>query len=1010
MREVSCRVFDVVFRGLRRKGIEPNVLTAGTAVSIDTLRNKHDRIDWADYVAIMRNARNIFSDDEYVEMGASFFRSPFVRPVAVIARFLFDPLAFYRWTTSPARGAGKQLFGCIEANYRELSSTAVVLELTLPPQYEVCWDFFVITLGTLIEMPRLVGAARAKVELSALPRGARYSITVPVGRAIFARIRRALAWPFTARAAARELKEAHEVLQQRLEELEEARARLDRQATQLRTAHSISNVIRADLDLEKTLQAVANALVEVGGFKFAEVGLTRDLEGRSIEQRASAGASSAEDPAIRLPLASRQREMGEVALWLQSAEEIGEKRELLEYVVPTISMALADALTYTALADYRTNLELKVEERTAELRAAQAARDRIFANVNHEIRTPLSLILLAVAELRRVAAIDERGLRALEGIYGSAVRLLQLVDGLLLLAAGQENKLELKFERSDVAGALAKAIAAWTTAADASGLAIALDAPAECICHVDVAAFDRIVANLVSNAVKFTPSPGRIDVELVPRESEIEIAVKDTGVGLDPEFKTRIFERFEQGRAAVRRGMSGSGLGLSIVKELVERHGGRISAEDNPGGGTILRLVLPRRPRESASPEPANGATHTRSAISHAEIAPSAIAVRSSDDAPIEILANDTAETTLLVAEDNPHLRRAICDLLRARYRVLAAADGNAALQLAEQHHPDMLISDVNMPGMDGLELTRRFLAGTGNRLAPVLLLTAFGNLRDRLSGFEAGAVDYIVKPFEPEELIARITSQLALRDLALRLHDSEKLASLGVLSAGLAHEIRNPANAVVNAIEPLRRLLPKEIVAQETPTGELLSIIEEAASQIARLARQLLGTTRSGSVGHQSESLPKILNRALLIVGPQTERVAITKQLGYAGSIHCAAPLIMQVLTNLIENAAHAAGEGGWVRISTRAENGRLIMDVNDSGPGVPPEIKERIFEPFFTTKPPGLGTGLGLTTSRQIVEQHGGKLHVVDGSSGSTFRLELPIEQTPAAEVRAPATRRTA
>jgi signal transduction histidine kinase len=991
--EVSCKVFDVVFRALAKKGLNPSLLTNETDVTVSQLRDKHARLSWTTYCAIMLKARQLFTDDEYVDMGGAFFRSPMIRPLAIVARFLFTAPDFYRWVNTDRRGPGKQMFTCMDVAYAEHGSNRISIELTLPESYEVCWDFFVITKGTFIEMPRLLGLPPARVELSRIERGGHYDIEVPEGGGALSRLRRALAWPFTARAAARELKEAHETLQVRYEELFEAQRRVDRQATQLRTAHSISQVIHGDLDLDRTLAAIVDALVSVGGFSGAAVRLVVDLDGRMIRHEATAGKPGDASPAIEVPLTSRQREIGVVSLWLESSGELVEKRELLEYVVPTISMAIDDALTFTALADYRANLEEKVEQRTSELREAQAVRDRIFANVNHEIRTPLSLITLAVADLRRRhgSRLDAQGHALLEGIDFSARKLLQLVDGLLLLAAGEEKKLVLRYSECDLVATSTRLISAWRPAIESAGLRLAVEMPQNCRALVDETAFERIVANLISNAVKFTPSPGDITVALDATEDEVALSVSDTGIGIDDEFSRRIFGRFERGRPAVRAGAGGSGIGLSIVKELVDRHAGRLSFARNPTAGTVFHVTLPRKPTPLSTG--AMEGTEGASSLAPTELSPVGIGEpRGTGTEDLSPMSGE-AQATVLIAEDDPDLRRALAQLLRENHRVLVAADGTQALRLAVQHFPDILVSDVNMPGMDGLELTRRFRALPGNRLAPVLLLTAYGALGDRLSGFDAGAVDYIVKPFEPDELRARIRSQLAIRDLALRLHDSEKLASLGVLSAGLAHEIRNPANAVVNALLPLKRLLPKALMEADAPAGQLLGLIEDGAEQIARLSRQLLGVTRSGTVAHQEESFSKIVARALLTVSHATEGVTVTKQLAFGGSVVCAAPLIAQVLTNLIENGAQAAGRGGWVHIATALEGNRLITDVSDSGPGVPPELKDRIFDPFFTTKAPGAGTGLGLTTSRQIVEQHGGTLGVVYVAQRSVFRMSLPL-----------------
>jgi signal transduction histidine kinase len=327
-----------------------------------------------------------------------------------------------------------------------------------------------------------------------------------------------------------------------------------------------------------------------------------------------------------------------------------------------------------------------------------------------------------------------------------------------------------------------------------------------------------------------------------------------------------------------------------------------------------------------------------------------------------------------------------------AGYKVLLAADGFAALKLASEYYPDMLCSDVGMPGMDGLELSRRFRDLPGNRLAPVLLLTAFGTTTDKLSGFQAGAIDYMVKPFEPKELIARVESQLKLRDLALRLSRSEKLASLGTMSAGLAHEIRNPANGLLNALDPLFSMLPAEAVDPESGTGQLLDVVRDCAQQIGRLSKQLLGFKNDGALICTDENVQRLVKRALSMTDAKRGNLEVRARHAYGESVKCAAPLMLQVLVNLIDNAIQAAGPGGWIEVVTRLDGDKVVFDVSDSGAGVPAEIRERIFEPFFTTKDAGQGTGLGLSTSRHIVEQHQGTLRVVEGVR-STFSVALPL-----------------
>jgi signal transduction histidine kinase len=324
---------------------------------------------------------------------------------------------------------------------------------------------------------------------------------------------------------------------------------------------------------------------------------------------------------------------------------------------------------------------------------------------------------------------------------------------------------------------------------------------------------------------------------------------------------------------------------------------------------------------------------------------------------------------------------------------VITAPNGAVALELAKQHVPDLLVTDLEMPEMDGFELTRRFLAQQSSSLAPVLIVSAHSRLGERLAGFDAGAVDYVTKPFSADELLARIRSQLAIRSLALKLHETQKLAAMGMLSSGLAHELRNPANALVNALEPFYSLLPLNQRAADSPGSALFSVMDAAATQIRDLCKNILEFSRSGGVIKKSEDLRVLLRRALLVLKDRFDVVELVEDVRVTERIRCSGPLIEQILINLLDNAAFAAGSGGTVFVTARTTPTLFEIDVSDSGPGVRPELAERIFDPFFTTKPPGQGTGLGLSVSRRIALNHGGDLRIVRDGERSIFRLELPV-----------------
>ena len=766
-------------------GIAVERLTSGVPYPLKHLQNKHERIEWSVFVDFMDNAARVWNEDELAEIGGAWIRSPFFRAFAVVARLLFSARDAYRFINKADSGAGNHVFACIRPTHIEVGPYHVVLEMRLPEHYARSRAFWVTTKGGLAAIPQLMALKPARVELQETPWGARYDIHYPRGGAWLAFIARLVTWPFTLRAAARELKEANQVLKARYAELDEARGVLALQATQLTVAHTISQLIHRDLDISRTLQAMGEALVNAGNYVRAEVRLSAVVDGKLLELRAEQGEPLPVEPIVAA-LQSRGRIIGDVRVWHAPEHDPRERGQLLEFVLPTLSMALDNAISYRELAQYRDSLELRVAERTAELvqardqlaqtvrslEEAQEVRDRIFANINHEIRTPLTLVHLAVSDVKQRlgAALDARTLQQLDGIEMSTRKLLRLVDDLLILASGREGKLRLAVAPVDLAPLIDLIVATWRPVAEQKGISIAFGGPARCVRTVDEEKIERVVTNLISNAIKFTPSGGSVQVDLIEDTSGVAIAVRDTGIGIDDDLRERLFGRFEQGRPAVHAGARGSGIGLSIVKELTEAHGGEVSVESPRGGGSVFRVLLPAgaRPRAALGDEDSgNSSAPLRLVPDDFDSGRSISTLPRTIDPPASV----TPRATVLVAEDDPLLTDAIGALLSQQYRVILAGDGLTALRMAQQHMPDILVSDVGMPGMDGLELTRRFRELPGNRLAPVVLLTAFAKVNDRLQGFGAGAVDYVTKPFEPAELLARIHSQLEMRALALRLH-----------------------------------------------------------------------------------------------------------------------------------------------------------------------------------------------------------------------------------------------
>lgn len=981
MKEVSCRFFDVMLRDLRQRNISASRLIGGTRVSVATINNKDERIDWDDFLAVMHNAESLWSTEEFIELGRRSVEGRWVRFIGIIARIRFTVREFFHWVASSA-GPGRQMVTCAEASARDLDDDRIVIETRLPPGMPNCPAWHQVSQGTFAGMPRMLGAPEALVELALLPDGARFTITLTERPRLWARMRRTVTTPRTLRQAADELTEAHATLLRRYEELEAAKADLARESRKLSAANRITELALRGLDVEATARAVCQVLREVTGGPFVALTLAR-REPVSVGERRS-GAP------LHLPLGSTGGDGSALTVELAEADD----QDLVVSLVPTVALVVQKALDQEALAAYQHSLEERVEARTAELtrarddlagtvsrlEEARASREKLFHNISHEIRTPLSLVLLLVDGVltHHRGELTGRAVDQMNAITVSTRKLVRLVDELLLLASGDERDLKVKPEPVELAALLPEYLAGWILAAADKGLTLTLVCPPSAPVLVDPDALERVLANLISNAIKFTDEGG-LTVTVTPGPTTTAIAVRDSGSGIDDELRGRLFGRFEQG-AAGRRLRAGSGIGLSIARELVRAHGGDLGVRNNDGGpGSTFTFALTTSTEDQVR------------AVTPGRLRPTDYGVGAGPDLGT-VTPPGLSQGHILVAEDDPGLAAAIGQLLSDEYTVEIVSDGAAALASAQRRAPDLLVTDIEMPLLDGLELARQVQSLPGDGATPVLVMSARAKLGDRLAGFSAGAVDYVVKPFDPSEIKARVRAQLAYRALAQRVQRAEKLAAIGTLSAGLAHELRNPANGIVNAIEPLRELLPPEALAPDTGVGELLDVMQQCAEQVAFVSRQLLGFRRSGDLELRRVPIVELLTRALSNASASLTDVELRRRFEYTGPLRCASPLMTQVLVNLIENAAQAAGPGGWVELATRADERSVGIEVSDSGPGVPDHLTEKVFEPFFTTKPPGQGTGLGLPTARDLIGRHGGTLEIRSRGGRTVFVIELP------------------
>ncbi|MFW2386850.1 MAG: response regulator [Polyangiales bacterium] len=362
--------------------------------------------------------------------------------------------------------------------------------------------------------------------------------------------------------------------------------------------------------------------------------------------------------------------------------------------------------------------------------------------------------------------------------------------------------------------------------------------------------------------------------------------------------------------------------------------------------------------------------------------------LRKSCPPPERVLLDRGRLPRILVAEDEDDLRGFIAGVLKDRYNVDVAKNGAEALELLKLNRPDLVLTDVMMPEVSGLDLTRAIKGDPSLRNIPVILLTARGENEAALEGYEAGADEFVSKPFHTKILQARIRAHLKMRGLSLQLADQARLASAGTLAAGLAHEVKNPLNAAVNAIKVI-----DAGGSSRVSNEKLMGVVIDALARIDGIISALGAHARPADGDDLApcnvrDSVTSTLN---LLEHKLRDRIVVHQDYETTGNVFAPARAFNQVLLNLIDNSVRSEAKNIWITIGQA--DGQISVSVADDGPGVPHDVVHRIFDPFFTTRVEGEGTGLGLHLSRRIAQDCGGELRYEPREGGGArFVMEIP------------------
>ena len=515
-----------------------------------------------------------------------------------------------------------------------------------------------------------------------------------------------------------------------------------------------------------------------------------------------------------------------------------------------IKVKLNETLAKTNGELKRLNVELgekngELKRLNEEVLELTHSRLVFFTNISHELRTPLTLIADPVEMLLEDSGIKGKSRELLKMVQRNALALQQLVSNILDFRKIQNGKMELKLYRFDIVKTLTMWVGDFQLTAERKQIRLHLDVDDLKGSHemiADQEKISRIVFNLLSNALKYTPAGGEIFVSLKDEGANLRLDVRDTGKGISQDEADKIFERFFQAKGAA----SGTGIGLALVKSFVELHHGEARVESEPGKGSDFIVVIPREQEGDSQVihndvDIVDNSANASASASKNVVDESVLQYIDDGDRSRgkvqQLVSENTNRPTVLVIDDNTDIRQYERTLLQDEYVVLEAADGKEGLAVALKEVPDLVICDVMMPVMDGLEFTKQLKTNTATSHIPVIMLTAKNLEEHRAEGYEHGADSYITKPFHSKVLLARIENLLRQRQLLKNLYQGTKEAEKEISEAHLEDRDKQ-------FLKQLQAIIQKNLSDSEFGVEDMGQQIGLSRVQLYRKVKAMTGSS----------------------------------------------------------------------------------------------------------------------------------------------------------------------
>ncbi|MFH0926916.1 MAG: ATP-binding protein, partial [bacterium] len=714
------------------------------------------------------------------------------------------------------------------------------------------------------------------------------------------------------------------------------------------------------------------------------------------------------------------------------------------FLLGTISICIVSNY-FTSLLhfnEFKTRSDL--EKATAELKELDTLKSQFMSNVSHELRTPLTNIIAPIESVIGQSK-ENLNLQQAEDIFKMVLinskKLLKEINKLLDVSKIEAGKMKFKYALTNIPYILNIIVEPARELAKAKKIILSEKyTPDLEPIYVDSEYICQTFSNLLNNALKFTPENGKINIKTENDNEFIKVIFSDTGIGIDEKDIPHIFDRFRQADGSTSRKYEGTGIGLSLAKDIVALHKGTISVESIKEKGSTFTVRLPKGKTHlkkeeiiEDKKELTNGNVLEKTDLRYrANLQYTNLMSSTSKE---NVITDQTPlpdkKYKIVIVEDNKDLALNLNNILSCNYIITIANNGKEGLEKIRQEMPHLIISDVMMPEMDGYELCKVIKTTPETELIPLILLTAKSKIEDKIAGIQFGADCYINKPFDQRELLISVSSLIKqgelkknLRDKNLELEEtlkrlektmtelketqvkllhSAKLASVGQLAAGMAHEINTPVLSVAAAINAITKeldLLKDSKISIEEMGQDVKKVSQnsiKALDKIKTIVQALMDFSRKNKEGFNMSNIHQGIEDTLTLLDYQIkDKFTVHKEYGEIGIIECNLEELNQVFMNIINNACQAVEVKGNLWIKTKKANGNVTILIHNEGSSIPENIIPRVFEPFFTTKEVGKGSGLGLSICYGIVQNHNGTIEIKsDKNYGTEFIINLPTKQ---------------